>query len=1110
MHRGRESDFPVHFATEDEGPADRPEPTFEAAEMETIAAWSDKAEALAGWTAREVRGEKVADRLIAPADRVRYAEWARSARDGVAGSELAEFTVLHRDGRQFRALFKRLGTAASGAGSVHRLSLRALGDSLLASQTPKRGTTGAGDRRTLELADINHRLKAEILERERVEAALYREKEFLVAILNNLEDGIVACDARGMLTVFNRATREFHGLDDASIPPEQWPGHYDLYLPDGTTPMKKGELPLFRALRGEVVQNAELVVVPKHRPTRRLLANGQAIFDAEGKKVGAIVTLHDITQRRIAEEELRRQQFLLQYIINFVPHAVFWKDRDDRLLGGNRSFLIDALGVDSVEKMIGKTDYDFFPTEQAEYFRKCDFAVMQSEQPMLDIEEPQSQWEKGDRTLLTSKVPLRDESGAVIGLLGSFVDITDRKRMEQELEQAKRAAEAAAHAKSEFLTTVSHEFRTPLTLMLGPLDLLLSSPEEPLSPRLRLSLERIQRNARRLHRLVDDILDHQKIEAGKMDVEWEAVDLIQLGADLAADAQQVAERAGIELSIHADKELSAVPLDRRKFEKIMLNLLGNALKFTPSGGRIAVELSASKEHFELSVEDTGPGIPEEKRHLLFQRFQQVDTSATRKHEGTGIGLSLVKELSELMGGTVTVQSELGKGSRFFVRLPRAADRLVPSVRSEVRSASHFTERLPASAESGSAAPLPAAHDGPGAAGAHSSRVLVVEDNADMRSYLAEILGSEHEVELATNGREALMAARSARPDVIVSDVMMPEMDGFELVDRLKRDPSLRDVPIILLTARAGRAAVVVGLEGGADDYLGKPFDPAELRARVRAAMRLHRAYLELAAKNRELEATLQKLSKTQDELVQAGKLAAVGTLIAGLSHELNNPVAAISMHSQLLLRKKRAGEGSIDEATLEKALLVIDAQAKRCAALVRTLLDYTRRKATGREPCDVRAALERALEISAPQARQRGVTVEVRSGAGGLPAVLVSPAELDSALLNVIGNAIDAGAGAVVVEARPRASGLTPGVELEVRDDGCGIGREDLPRIFEPFFTTKPPGRGTGLGLSLTRRFFDEHGGEIRIDSEPGKGTTVVMWLPAMAPEAGDGSSDGA
>ncbi|HTN91443.1 MAG TPA: PAS domain-containing sensor histidine kinase, partial [Sorangium sp.] len=372
-------------------------------------------------------------------------------------------------------------------------------------------------------------------------------------------------------------------------------------------------------------------------------------------------------------EVLEQQQAVLKYVIANIPHAIFWKDRRGRFLGGNQNFLNDT-NTKVLENLVGKTDFDVWGRrEDAEFFVRVDREVMEGGTPMLDIEEPLLRPDGQQRFLLTSKVPIRDERGEVAGLLGIYVDITERKQMEIELQRAKEAADAAARAKGEFLTVMSHELRTPLSLILGPIDSLLSSADEPLSPRARADLERIQRSGRRLRRLVDDVLDYQKIEAGKMQIDLEAVDVGALVTDMVEEALPAAERAGIQLSVRVDPALRAVPLDRRKFEKIALNLLGNALKFTPPGGRVAVGLQATDGLFELSVEDTGPGIPADQRHLLFQHFQQLDASATRKHEGTGIGLALVKELTELLGGTLGVASEPDAGSRFFVRLPRALD-----------------------------------------------------------------------------------------------------------------------------------------------------------------------------------------------------------------------------------------------------------------------------------------------------------------------------------------------------------------------------------------------------------------------------------------------------
>ena len=444
----------------------------------------------------------------------------------------------------------------------------------------------------------------------------------------------------------------------------------------------------------------ELVEIESFDGVRKAILNSAAcVRDARGEIIGAVVVNQDVTELRraqeelrkareelelrvaertrelsLAQEELRRQKALLQDVIDFVPHCMFWKDRDDRYLGANRTSRNQFYTGPSVAEIVGKNDFDFFPKAQAEYFRTCDTMVMESGKPMLDIEETITTRAGEVRVICTSKVPLFGEDGRVTGVLGSFMDITERKRMEQELEVARKAAEAAAHAKSEFLATVSHELRTPLTLIMGPLEVILSRGGRDLSAELREDLERIRRNAVRLFVLVNDILDFTKIESGKAQVRWEAVDAAEVVSGIVSDAAAAARDEDLRLSFAADPALGVVPLDRGKFEKIVLNLLGNALKFTQPGGRIDVELRCDGADFVLLVADTGPGIALERQALLFQKFQQLDSSATRKYEGTGLGLALVKRYAELMAGSVGVQSEPGRGSTFFVRLARAADR----------------------------------------------------------------------------------------------------------------------------------------------------------------------------------------------------------------------------------------------------------------------------------------------------------------------------------------------------------------------------------------------------------------------------------------------------
>jgi PAS domain S-box-containing protein len=802
------------------------------------------------------------------------------------------------------------------------------------------------------------------------------------------------------------------------------------------------------------------------------------------------IFLRDVTQERRTEErlgEFERQQSVLRYVIANVPHAIFWKDLQGRFLGANQNFIRDC-GMGTLENLLGKTDYDIWSKrEEADFFVQVDRKVMQGGTPILEIEEPVLRADGQQRTLLTSKVPLRDEAGNVMGLLGIYADITERKRMEGELQKAKEAAEAAARAKSEFLTVMSHELRTPLTLILGPLGGLLSTRSHELSERTRVDLERIQRNAERLFRLVDDILDHQKVEAGRMEVDWEPVEAARLTAHIVEDARSAGAARQIEVRAELDPAVGTLPLDRRKFEKILLNLLGNALKFTPPGGAVTVALRPVDAQLELSVTDTGPGIPRARQGLLFQRFQQIDGSTTRKHEGTGMGLAIVKEFAELMGGQVSVESEQGAGARFIVRLPRSADQLVaraPATEGPARSLPGYFTSSPGSLGHGETLPRP---------GGPAPRLLIAEDNADMRAYLADLLAGEYELELVETGRQAWEAVQRRRPDVIVSDVMMPEMDGTELVSLLKARAEHRDIPVLLLTAKASREELVGGLDAGADDYLGKPFGPEELKARVRAAVRLRRAYQELEARTRELEATLKRLREAQNQLVQKARMAAIGTLVAGLSHELNNPLAAIRMSLGMLSRYPLGSEAQ--RMTLE----VIDRQSQRCASLLKALQGFSSSAQLRPQPWGVKAVVDRVLDQAQPEAAGRGVYLEPRGSSAELPRILVHLPEMEGALLNVVKNALEASprGATVLIETRPLEREGAQGVEIAVSDSGPGIPPDWLPRVVEPFFTSKPPGEGMGLGLSLTHRFLECHGGTLDLDSETGRGTTVRLWLPA-------------
>jgi signal transduction histidine kinase/DNA-binding NarL/FixJ family response regulator len=380
-------------------------------------------------------------------------------------------------------------------------------------------------------------------------------------------------------------------------------------------------------------------------------------------------------------------------------------------------------------------------------------------------------------------------------------------------------------AKTTFFSDVSHELRTPLTLLLGPIGDVLDDTTDPLPEPVREQLQLAMRNGQRLQRLVNDLLDFASIEAGRASPVRVETDVATFTSELAGIFRAATERAGLRLTVDCPPLGRRAYVDPRMWEKVVVNLLANAVKYTFVGG-IDVALRADDDGFRLTVADTGVGIVADELPHLFERFHRVAGATARTREGTGIGLALVHELAALHGGTVSVASEPGAGSTFCVALPYGA----PDVAAGSRAVS------PSDAARGEAASWEEDTSRPGTTVRSGADVLVVDDNADMRAYLARLLGAHWVVRTTANGEEALRAVADRRPDVVLTDVMMPRIDGFELLRVLRADPATRQIPVIMLTARAGQEASVEGLEAGADDYLAKPFRADELIARVRVAL----------------------------------------------------------------------------------------------------------------------------------------------------------------------------------------------------------------------------------------------------------------------------------
>jgi PAS domain S-box-containing protein len=455
-------------------------------------------------------------------------------------------------------------------------------------------------------------------------------------------------------------------------------------------------------------------------------------------------------------------------------------------------------------------------------------------------------------------------------------------------EDERKRLEALAEidrAKTAFFSNVSHEFRTPLTLMLGPVEELLSRAHTDLSPAAKSQLELVNRNGSRLLRLVNTLLDFSRIEAGRMQAIYQPTDLAAFTVELASVFRSATEKAGLRLDLDCPKLGEPVFVDRGMWEKIVLNLISNAFKFTFEG-TIALGLSKVGDTVELRVHDTGVGIPAQETSRLFDRFHRIENTRSRTHEGSGIGLALVQELVKLHGGNVRVESVLHEGSTFIVSLPLGSAHLpgeriggTRSLASTALGAAPFVEEalrwLPESeyreveeeilpGDELIPVPCPPLAHGDGTS-AKRPHILVADDNADMRRYLARLLGERYEVQAVADGQAALAAVRERCPELVLSDVMMPNLDGFGLLHELRSEQSTRTIPIILLSARAGEESRVEGMEHGADDYLIKPFSARELLARVQT-------HLEMARVRKQGEEALRRRTEQFETLINEAPL----------------------------------------------------------------------------------------------------------------------------------------------------------------------------------------------------------------------------------------------
>ena len=692
--------------------------------------------------------------------------------------------------------------------------------------------------------------------------------------------------------------------------------------------------------------------------------------------------------------------------------------------------------------------------------------------------------------------------------------------------------------KSDFIANISHELRTPLTLLLEPLDFLLHDPKLKLSSNHLDNLRRIQRNAARLHLLVNDLLDFAKFDAKQFTLRNTLFDLSQLIIQLIDDAQGFAKEREIRLKLKEQPSTTPVFGDKQVWEKIILNLLSNALKFTPPKGFIEINLTEENSTLILKVRDSGIGIEDQHLPHIFERFYQIDTSSTRSYSGTGIGLALVKQFVDLMQGQINVISTPGQGTCFTLKIPKNKENSFSQNELEQGGEKNTSTALWYMSQDNANNAKPQIEKNKKN---KKPLILIADDNDDMRLYMSALLEDEFDILLAENGQQALEIILSSKPQVVLTDAMMPIIDGYQLIKIVKSDPAIKHIPIILITAKTVERSAVNSLEIGADDYLSKPFSPQELVARIQASLRTFNDYIAIAETNQRLEKEIDERKKLElknneltTQLVSAARQAGMADIATSVLHNIGNVLNSANISVSVLkhqLKHSKLGDlvklSSLLEANQDNLpnYLTNNEQGKHIIPYLNLLaetwkedselltnevlalnknIDHIKniiiqqQSLSGtigfQEKIAIPECIEHCIALNLTQSKQIKIVRDYRLDRS----VIIDKVKLMQIIVNLIKNSVDA-----LQEYNPSSSQLilrTFGKNdlcfvIEVSDNGIGIAKKNLNKLFSYGFTTKKTGHGFGLHASAISA--QEMGGTLSVSSKGiGKGASFILELP--------------
>jgi signal transduction histidine kinase len=702
-------------------------------------------------------------------------------------------------------------------------------------------------------------------------------------------------------------------------------------------------------------------------------------------------------------------------------------------------------------------------------------------------------------------------------------NVTDKKLAEEEKRNHQLLKEMEK-ARTAFFSNVSHEFRTPLTLLLAPIEETIKTQALPKNEMNQLQMA--YRNALRLQKLVNTLLDFARIESGKTEAVFHPTDLSSFTADLASNFRTIIEQSGLKFKVKCEKADDPVYVNREMYEKIVFNLLSNAYKYTFEG-TIEIILRENKNHVKLIVRDTGIGISNDHIQKIFDRFVRIEGVKARTYEGSGIGLSLVKELIAIHRGNIKVSSSQGEGTEFVVTFFKGKDHLPSKNIHESKGvAANSTSQINAFVEELTAWTVGLQENEPRTGKTKSSPnddekpfVLVVDDNSDMRTYLKNLLSEKFNVTVAANGKAAIESIDGEKlPDLILTDVMMPEVNGYELLKAIKTNELTKHIPVILISARAGEQSTIEGMGYGADDYIVKPFSANEMLARVDARIQISRSHHMikqlLLGINKELE---EKVTLRTKELLDANSALAqknaelqnlntdLSTFTFVASHDLTEPLRKIQVFAQMLLHR----EGPNLSEKAKDILNKIFASIERMKTLTHEILTYSESQSQPnlKHLADLNEIIDQVQRNLHHSIADKHAVIEFYN----LPSIKCNPLQISQLFQNLISNSLKFSKPEVapkiyitssIIDGRmidhPMVSARRRYLKIEVKDNGIGFDTKYKEKIFQMFqqLHNRSTYPGTGMGLAICKKVMENHHGLILTSSQPGEGSIFCCYFP--------------